>query len=314
MSAPRIALVVNPASGVGRAAKVSDCVAARLRAGAEVTVQVGTSAAHAVELMTVAARGHDAVVVLGGDGMVHLALQALAGGDTPLGIVPGGTGNDVADVLGFPADPLAAADLVLAAVVDGSVRRADLGRTATGTWWATVLCAGFDSAVNARANRMTWPKGPRRYDLAIAAEMLRLRPYRFRIDLDGQPMEVDATLVAIGNGPQYGGHKKMTPDGRMDSGEFAITVVGPVSRLTLARLAPKLPDAGHIGHPAITTYTAREVGLTASGADAEPGRIVSFADGEPVSPLPVITACVSAALPVLVPPGVVGRAFATPAD
>jgi len=314
VSAPRIALVVNPTSGVGRAAKISEAVAARLRAGAQVTVLAGTSAAHAVDLMAAAARQHDAVVVLGGDGMVHLALQALAGGDTPLGIIPGGTGNDVADVLGLPADPLVAADLVLSAVLASSVRRVDLGRTAAGTWWATVLCAGFDSAVNARANRMTWPKGPRRYDLAIAAEMLRLRPYRFRIDLDGEPMEVLATLVAIGNGPQYGGHKQMTPDGRMDSGEFAVTVVAPVSRLTLARLAPKLPHAGHIGHPAITTYTAREVGLTALGEDGEVGRIVSFADGEPISPLPVITTCVAAALPVLVPPGVVGRAFAGAAD
>jgi diacylglycerol kinase (ATP) len=309
VNGPRIALVVNPASGVGRAAKLSASVAARLSADATVSVQTGTSAAHAVELIAAAAAQHDAVVVLGGDGMVHLALQALAEGDTPLGIVPGGTGNDIADVLGFHADPLVAADQVLAAVLASSVRRADLGRTEEGRWWATVLCAGFDSAVNERANRMRWPKGPRRYDVAIVAEMMRLRPRRFRIELDDEAMEVSATLVAIGNGPQYGGHKRMTPDGRMDSGVFAVTVVGPVSRLTLARLAPKLPNAGHIGHPAVTTYTARSVRLTALGVDAEPGRTVAFADGERMGPLPVNTTCVPAALPVLVPPGVVGRAF-----
>ncbi len=138
---------------------------------ASVRMHAGASPAESADLLAAVAGTCDAVVVLGGDGMVHLALQALALGDTPLGIVAAGTGNDVLDVLGLPTDPMAAADAVLAALDAGSVRRVDLGRTDTGRWWATVLCAGFDSAVNERANRWRWPRGPRRYDLAIAAEL-----------------------------------------------------------------------------------------------------------------------------------------------
>lgn len=286
---------MNPASGVGRAARLSATVAERLGAGASVQVHSGASPEESAELLAAVAGVCDAVVVLGGDGMVHLALQALAQGATPLGIIPAGTGNDIADVLGLPAEPLRAADAVLAALDAGSVREVDLGRTQGGRWWGTVLCAGFDSAVNERANRMSWPRGPRRYDIAIAAEMMRLRARPFRLTLDGRTLDVAATLVAVGNGPQYGGGKRITPDGRMDSGEFAVTVVGPVSRRTLVRLAPTMPRAGHIGHPAVTTYTARTVGIAAGGT-------LAYADGERIGELPVSTTCVPRAIRVLVPP------------
>lgn len=302
LSLHRIALVVNPASGVGRAGRLAASVAARLGAGASVQVHSGASAEESARLLTAVAAASDAVVVLGGDGIVHLALQALAGGDTPLGIIPAGTGNDTVDVLGLPHDPLAAADAVLAALDAGSVRRVDLGRTDAGRWWFTVLCAGFDSAVNERANRMRWPKGPRRYDVAIAAELARLEPRHFHLELDGTRLELAATLVAVGNAPQYGGGKRITPDGRIDDGLFAVTVVGPVSRLTLVRLAPTLPHAGHIGHPAVSTYTARTVHLDAADT-------LAYADGERIAPLPVTVTCVPEALPVLVPPGATGPGF-----
>jgi diacylglycerol kinase (ATP) len=265
-------------------------------------MHAGTSPSESADLLAAVAGACDAVVVLGGDGIVHLALQALALGDTPLGIVPGGTGNDVVDVLGLPADPMAAADAVLAALDSGSVQHLDLGRTDSGRWWATVLCAGFDSAVTERANGMRWPRGPRRYDLAIMAELLRLAPRQFVLELDGASRDVSATLIAVGNAPQYGGGKRITPDGRMNDGEFAVTVVGPVSRRTLARLAPTLPRAGHIGHPAVHTFTARSVRIQAPAT-------LAYADGERVGPLPVTTMCVAGALPVLVPAGTLGRAI-----
>jgi diacylglycerol kinase (ATP) len=302
LSSPRIALIVNPASGVGRAARLARAVEHRLSLGAVVEVSSGASAAESAALLAAAVHRYDAVVVLGGDGIVHLALQALAETDTPLGIIPAGTGNDVADVLGYPSDPLAAADAMLAALSADSVRRMDLGQASSGRWWATVLCAGFDSAANERANRMHWPRGPRRYDLAIAVELLRLAPRRFRVVLDDLVLDQAATLVAIGNTPQYGGGKKITPAGRIDDGRFAVTVVGPVSRLTLARLAPTLPVAGHLGHPAVRTYTARQVRLEAAAT-------LAYADGERIGPLPMATTCVPDALAVLVPPGIPGPGF-----
>ncbi len=304
MTRPRITLVVNPASNKGSAAGVGLRVAEHLSSAAEVRVLSGASQAESVALLSQASAGADAVVVCGGDGIAHLAANALAEGTVPLGIIPAGSGNDAAATLGLPADPVLAADALLAALIAGSVTRIDLGyceaapvsATASGRWWLTMLYGGFDSGVNERANAMRWPAGKRRYDLAIAAELVRLRTRRVQLTLDGVEFEFPATLVAIGNGPQYGGGKLMTPGAKLDDGIFDITVVGPVSRLTLARLAPKLPTAGHIGHPAVSQYRARTVSFAAAG-------VVCYADGERVAALPITTVCVPAALPVLVPIG-----------
>lgn len=295
MTARRIALVINPASGVGRAARVAASVADRLGAAAIVEVHQGSSPAESTQLITAVAGACDALVVLGGDGIVHLAAQALALGDTPLGIIPAGTGNDVADTLGLPPDPLGAADAVLTALDAGSVRRIDLGRTSEGRWWVTVLCAGFDSAVTERANRMRFPRGPRRYDISIALELVRLAARPFRIELDGVELDVPAILVAVGNGPQYGGGKRITHGAEMDDGTFLVSVVGQVGRVEFARMAPTLATAGHIGHPCLTQHIARTVRVFAP-------HTLGYADGERMGPLPITTECVPGALPVLVPP------------
>lgn len=301
MSGPRISLVVNPAANKGSAASVAGRVAERLGRAADVRVLVGGGEAESVSLLARAAEQSDAVIVCGGDGIAHLAANALAEGEVPLGIVPAGSGNDTATALGVPADPVAAAEALLAALLAGSVARIDLGHceapeSSTGRWWLTMCYGGFDSAVNERANRLRWPAGPRRYDVAIGIELLRLRSRQVRLGLDGAELDLPITLVAIGNGPQYGGGKLMTPDARMDDGVFDVTVVGQVSRLTLARLAPTLPRAGHIGHPAVRQYRAKEVTLAGD-------RVIAYADGERVAALPIRTRCVPAALPVLVPLG-----------
>ncbi len=242
--------------------------------------------------LTAAAASADAVVVVGGDGTVHAVLPAVAGTATPLAVIPAGTGNDLAAVFGSPPEPMAATAAVLDALAARTTRRVDLGRTRGGRWWAGVLYAGFDSAVNERANRMRWPRGPRRYDLAIVAELVRLRARPFTLVMDGQESVIDATLIAVGNAPQYGGGKLIAPAARLTDGRFTLTVVGRVSRATLARLAPTLPRAGHIGHPAVSVHEAREVTLAAADTCA-------YADGERIGPLPQHVECVPGALTVL---------------
>lgn len=290
----RIALMRNPTITGSRVARLTAAVVSRLREQVEVHLFCGESVAESAALLRVACAECDAVAVLGGDGLAHLAVQEVAGSDIPFGIIPAGTGNDLAEALGVPRDPLAAADALLRALGTGETSRVDLGRTGSGRWWATILCAGFDSAVNERANRMHWPRGPRRYDVAIAVEMMRLRPRAFTMQLDDEPMSLSATLIAVGNAPQYGGGKVIAPAASMADGCFAVTVVGAVNRRTLARVAPTLPHAGHIGHPSVSTFEARRVTLSAPGT-------VAYADGERIGPLPVSTTCVPGALRVLLP-------------
>lgn len=305
MSRPRIALVVNPAAGTHSAADVAPGVVRCLSEGASVTVLSAAGPAETRAAVRGARTEHDAVLSLGGDGTAHAVLQELAGGTVPMGVIPAGTGNDMAKVLGVPADPLPAAAALLEALRSGSVRRVDLGRTesaAGSRWWFTVLCTGFDSAVNETANRLRWPRGPRRYDVAIAVEAIRLKPRRYRLVRDGQVEELTATMISVGNAPQYGGGKLIVPDARLDDGKLTICIVGPITRRTLARMAPKLDVGGHVGHPAVRIVTATEVVVESD--------TVGWADGERVGPLPLTSRAEAGALPVLVPPGAQVKGFA----
>ena len=200
----------------------------RLRgAGLSVRDLSGRDADEALDLARAAvADGVEALVVLGGDGMVHLGVQAVAETGTPLGIIPAGTGNDVARYFDLPRkDPVAAADRVIA----GRTRQVDLARSGT-----QVLRdrpgAGFDALVNERANRMTWPKGQMRYNLATLAELRVFKPLPYTLELDGKQLTLDAMMVSVGNGPSFGGGLRITEGALLDDGMLDVVVIKPMSR------------------------------------------------------------------------------------
>ncbi|WP_249933002.1 diacylglycerol kinase family protein [Blastococcus sp. CCUG 61487] len=231
------------------------------------------------------------MVAVGGDGTAHVALQAIAGTGTPLGVVPAGTGNDLALALGIPADPVAAARALATDLREGRSRSVDAGRVGE-RWWATVLCCGFDSAVTDRANRLRWPRGRRRYDVAVALELARLRPYEMTLRLDdGEVRTVPATMIAVGNTSWYGGGLQICPGADPADGLFDLTVVGPTTRRELVRTRPRLADGSHVDHPSVSVYRASRVELSSPG-------VTAYADGEPVAALPIVAECVPGALTV----------------
>src|SRR6266508_593794 len=239
-----ICVLANPTAGRGRHGDLLSAVLERLStSGREVRVLPAGSREAALEICRHAmVDGTGALVAVGGDGTVHLALQAVAGTGIPFGIVPAGTGNDFAAELGVPSAPLAAAEAVADAIRHGRTRPVDLARL-TGPdgqvlWYGAVLGAGFDAIVNERANRMRFPRGPRRYDVAIFAELMRLRPRRYRITLDGQRHEVDAILVAVANTASYGGGMRICPDADATDGQLDVLIGGPVGRWTFTRIKP----------------------------------------------------------------------------
>jgi diacylglycerol kinase (ATP) len=286
-----LGLVVNPIAGRGRAGRLTDRVHAALTEGGRRVHIVSEAGPEATADATreLLASGVEAVVGLGGDGLAHLLLQIVAETSVPLGLIPAGTGNDLAVALQIPSDPLAAARVVLA----GHTRPIDAVRTGD-RWWASVLCAGFDSAINERVNRMRWPRGPRRYDLAILAELAQLHPEPFTVTVDGRSWTGPAVLVAVGNTGQYGGGFRMCPQARVDDGLLDVTLVGPVHRADLVRMLPRVRSGSHLGHPAVTTLRGKEIRLEADG-------IVAYADGERLAALPVDARCVPGALRVFAP-------------
>jgi diacylglycerol kinase (ATP) len=290
-----ITLFVNPSAGRGRGAQAAYPAADALRAaGHRVQTVVGQDAADALDRARKAVEGGtDALVAVGGDGMVSLALQAVAGTGTPLGVVAAGTGNDFARVNGLPVRAPGAAGAAIAdALAAGRTRDLDLGRIGE-RWFGTVMASGFDSRVNDRGNRMKWPSGRFKYDLAMLAELAALRPIRYTVQFDDAPeREIEATLIAVGNGSSYGGGMRICADALMDDGLFDVCVVGPCSRTTLLRVFPRVYRGTHPSHPVVTVHRAARVRLVADG-------ITAYADGERVGPLPLTAETVPGAVRLL---------------
>ena len=241
-------MLTNPASGHGSAPHAAERAVAQLhQRGVDVVAIAGTDAEHARRLVDGALeRGMDALVVVGGDGIISLALQVLAQTDIPLGIIPAGTGNDHAREFRIPTkDPEAAADVV----VDGAVETVDLGRIkgADGTdrWFGTVMAAGFDSLVTDRTNRMRWPHGRMRYNVAMVAEISKLRLLPFRLSFDGEELVTDLTLAAFGNTKSYGGGMLICPNADPTDGLLDATMVASASRIQADSPVPHRVQ----GHP-----------------------------------------------------------------
>ena len=226
--------------------------------------------------------------------MANLGVNLCAGTSTVLAIVPAGTGNDIARALDLPVhDPSGSARVI----ASGRVRTIDAGRhtDAVGVshWFAGVLGAGFDAVVNERANTWAWPRGRMRYNLAIARELPVFRPIPYLIEVDGVCQRTEAMLVAVANGPSYGGGMRVCPDASFDDGMFDVLVVHQISTLEFLKVFPKVFSGKHLGHPAVEILRGKEVRLEAPG-------IVSYADGERFASLPMSCEIVPGALNVLV--------------
>ena len=189
-------------------------------------------------------------------------------------IIPAGTGNDHAREFRIPTrDPEAAADVV----VDGIVETVDLGRIkgADGTdrWFGTVMAAGFDSLVTDRTNRMRWPHGRMRYNVAMVAELSKLRLLPFRLSFDGEELDTELTLAAFGNTKSYGGGMRICPDADPTDGLLDATMVASASRTKLIRLFPTVFKGTHVDLDEVRTARARTITVDSPGINA-------YADGE----------------------------------
>lgn len=300
MGTERVTVLTNPASGHGSAPHAAERAIAQLqKRGVDVAAIAGTDAVHARRLVEGALdRGMDALVVVGGDGIISLALQVLARTEIPLGIIPAGTGNDHAREFSIPTgNPAAAADVI----VDGEAHTIDLGHIrgadGTDTWFGTVMASGFGSLVTDRTNRMSWPRGRMRYHLAMIAELSRLRLLPFRLTFDGRELVTELTMAEIGNTRSYGGGMLICPDADPTDGLLDVTMVRSASRSKLIRLFPTVFKGTHVNLDEVHTERARTITVECRTSPDIP----AYADGEYVCPLPVEVSAVPGALKILRP-------------
>lgn len=307
--APRLTLVVNPSSGRGRARRLLPRVLADLRSGlpdADVRVVETTSYEDArTKCAEVVASARpdsagvrrDTLLVMGGDGMAHLGVNACGGTRVPLGIVPAGTGNDFCRGTGAATTVPDA----VASIVAGNTKRIDLmevtGRLLSGArrgLVGSIVSTGYDARVNLRGNTMRWSMGSLAYTWAALVELRGFHPLAYRLVVDGVPRDLDAMFIAVGNAGVLGGGMWACPRADVGDGWLDLTIVHPVSRTLLIRLLPKMFDGSFAEHPAVELTRARVVRVDGDG-------LYGMADGEQLGPVPLTCAALPAALTLLVP-------------
>ena len=287
------ALVINPVAGQGKGASVGTHVAGYLNSrGIKYEIIIGRNGIdQADSLQRFLNRNPDCsgVIAVGGDGLLHLVLQKVTPAQVPLAVIPAGTGNDFVRTLGWSLEDV---DAILEAVLSKKPSSVDLGLV-DGEWFAAILSTGFDSIVNEKANAMSWPKGPMKYNAAIAIELPRFKPHHYEIVLDDRTISTQAMLIAVSNGRSYGGGMLVCPQADVSDGYFDVMVLHPVSKLEFIKVFPRVFKGTHITHPAVEIVRSKSVKIT---ADA-----VAYADGERIGQLPVSAQCIPGALMTWLP-------------
>jgi diacylglycerol kinase (ATP) len=291
-----LGLIVNPTSGGGKGKALGERFASGLKERGIDFVDLSGSSARAALVNGRSAITDgliDGLVVLGGDGMVHLGVNLVAETDLPLMVVGAGTGNDSARLFGMPIHDIEASLEYLAENLS-KVRSVDAARVTNASGMHTLfgsVSAGFDAIVNARANRLRFPKGKSKYSVSLFLELPKFQPIKYRVVIDGVSRSLEAMLIAVANAPAYGGGMLISPSSSVTDGLLDLFIVHKIGRLELVKLFPKVFTGGHISHPAVEFVSAKRVELHAES-------IPAFADGEAVGQTPLTVEVLPGALKV----------------
>ncbi|MCL1907579.1 MAG: diacylglycerol kinase family lipid kinase [Propionibacteriaceae bacterium] len=300
-------LVVNPTAGRGRALKILPKVLNELLRGlpeGSLKVLQAKSYPEAQSFCReaiVSAQKHpatrDCLVVMGGDGIMHLGINAAGGTEVPLGMIPAGTGNDLCRSVGIPLDPVKAAHVI----TGGHTMKMDLtsvvGQLAHGgtqRYVGTVVATGYDARVGVRGGQMSKMWGSLAYAVAALVELRKFEPVNYRLHIDGVERALPAMFVAVANGGFYGGGMHVAPTASVTDGLLEVTIAHPVSKMTLLRLLPAMFNGSFVSDPAIERFQAKEVIVDGD-------RLVGLADGEALGQPPLGVRIEPEAMTVFVP-------------
>ena len=282
------ALVINPVSGQGKGTRVGTYVAGWLtQRKISYTIITGNSSIALTDHLTSFIEKNSecpGVIAVGGDGLLHIILQRVVPSQIPFAIVPAGTGNDFVRTLGWDLDHI---DAQLETITSTQPTPIDLGLV-DGEWFGAILSTGFDSIVNEKANTLNWPKGPMKYNAAIAIELPRFKPRHYEITLDDRTISTEAMLIAVSNGRSYGGGMLVCPNASISDGLFDVMVLHPISKIEFIKVFPRVFAGTHITHPAVEIVRSRTVRIES--------KAVAYADGERIGQLPVAAECIQGAI------------------
>ena len=256
-----VRLIANPASGGGRVMKLLPSVRERLSAlGLEHQLDLTKSLEHAAELTRDALEAGELPVSLSGDGVAGAVAAAAA--PTPgavIGVLPGGSGTDFCRHTGIPNDPLEACELL----VRGVPTPIDLGE-ANGRSFLGIASLGFDSDANEIANDAPRWLGRGIYVYGAIAALLRSKPTRFDVELNGETRSFEGWSVVAANTSVYGGGMYIAPHARIDDGLLDVVLCSSTSRLRFFTMLPRVFKGEHLRYPFISVTRAPELKVSAS--------------------------------------------------
>jgi YegS/Rv2252/BmrU family lipid kinase len=292
MDSPRRHLVlVNPSAGGGRARELLPGVEGSLRElGVDFRVVTTRGIEHAREEARRAAAEGEIPVVMSGDGLVAQVGGVLVGAGVPMGIIPGGRGNDLARVLGIPTDPSGAA----AVIAGGATRAIDVGEV-NGRRFLGIASCGFDSEANRIANEASFVKGNLVYLYAALRALWAWKPARFTLLVDGERKEVTGYSVVVANNKAYGGGMYAAPGAELDDGLLDVGTTGNVGKLRFLRGLSKIFRGEHFDVLEVQVWRAKKVRIEADRPFAV------YADGDHITDLPATASLLPRALQVIVP-------------
>jgi diacylglycerol kinase (ATP) len=262
--------LVNPRAGSGRAGRVWDRLRAAVPALAAAEAILAADPEEAGRALDRRLAGPvERLIAIGGDGSIHLAVNRLFAsgrqGEVALGLVPAGTGSDLARTLGLPRDPRKALDLVLSGTarpLDVIEARPDAGER---RYVLNVASAGISGLVDELVNAQ-----PRRGSLAFLTATLRAlgryRPFACQLTADGEPWyEGEVFVLAIANGRSFGKGMRIAPRAAPDDGLADLVLVRPMPRWQIPLRMPRVYLGTHLDQPSCLWRRARSIRLEASG-------------------------------------------------
>jgi YegS/Rv2252/BmrU family lipid kinase len=286
-----LALLVNPAAAHGRALKLLPAVEQELDAR-RIPFRVARTRGveDGVEQALLAAEAGELPVVMSGDGLIGAVGGALAGSETPLGIVPAGRGNDLARVLGIGDEPAAIVEVLAA----GHVRRIDVGE-ANGRRFLGIASTGIDAEANRLANEAKLLRGNLIYAYAGIRALLAWKPARFTIRIGDEQTRFTGYSVAAANSSSFGGGMRLAPDADLEDGKFDVVRVGNFGKLRALINLQKVFKGAHLEDDEIDVFRSARLELRASRPFAV------YADGEHLTDLPASLRILPRALGVIAP-------------
>lgn len=279
----KVIIVANPFSGRGKSVGIADRYRIALERAGYPTSVIASMGRDVMlnQLREEISQDRSAIyglLSIGGDGLLHTLLPTIHEFDLPFTVIPAGTGNDFAREIGamkISENQIVEIISQIPQSIDSVIIKSETGLHRA----CQVLSLGFDALVNERANAFKRVRGKLKYVLAVIRELPVFKPMHFTISIDGVDYSLEAMLIAVANGPSYGGGMRICPDARFDDGLLDLLILSKVSIWQLIRVFPRVYSGSHIKHPSVSLLRGREISVQ--------GNAKAYADGEYISTLPI---------------------------